>query len=120
MSASAAQSALALAFAPILYRELAGDGVWDALVDQASAELNTDGLATAKRDPAVVRLALHMGEMRNPNIALGGAETSSSTGGASRGGIHTLPMGYPGDWYQTGHGRALIGLFSASSATAPM
>jgi len=120
MSSTAAQSALGLRFAPDLYRQLAADGSWDDLVTQAASELNTTGLATGKRDPAIVRLALHYGQMQNPNIAGGGAETGASNGGSSRSSSHTLPTGYAPDWYQTGHGRALIGLFHSSAATAPI
>lgn len=121
MAATSAQTALARAFDRDLYGQIAELGIWDSLVDQATSELNLAGLATGKRDPAVVRLAFHLGLMQNPTLSMGGAETGSAHGGSSRSSSQShLPEGYPADWYQTGHGRALIGLFSSSSACAPI
>lgn len=121
MAATSAQNALAQRFDKALYDSLAGIGDWDSLIDQATSELNLAGLSTGKRDPAVVRLAFHFGLMQNPAIQARGADTGASEGGGSRSSSQNhLPQGFQPDWYQTGHGRALIGLFVSSSACAPI
>ena len=119
MAASATQVALARAFDRALHGHLGAD--FDTFVDLAASTLNTNGLAAGQRDAAVVRYALHLGYMQNPAVLAQGAQTSSSdTPGTSRGSSQShLPMGFDPTWYQTGHGRALIGLFFSSSACAP-
>lgn len=120
MAASAAQNALAEALDRDLYRSLAAEGGWDALVDRAAARLGTVSVPVADRTEAIVRLALHMGRAQNPTIQDGGAGTGLSIPGSSRSSSTAhLPLGFPADWYKSGHGQALIGILSSSPALAP-
>jgi hypothetical protein len=108
MAASTEQRDLLARLDPLVSGDPAVQAILDDLFDDANA-INLDGVPSQARDHARVNYVIHQARMRNPQIADSPAQ----------GGEPALLPGYPSDWYQTGAGRRLIGLFSSSGALAP-